>query len=187
MLTIKQLRIKYKLTQKELAERIGVSATTISMYENGRWHLNQYLIDRIKVEFGEDIRPVKKKATARGKRKKKNTENTASGTVDEKYKRMADQFRKDGADEYTIDKFISEEMKRDAFEKERGTTDLVAYKEWQSWPEKRKWLYLNNAFCGNCRGAVSFADGYNIRKGEWGIVVEGTCAKCGGMIRRVCD
>ena len=103
MLTIKQLRIKYKLTQKELAEKVGVSTTTISMYENGRWHLNQYLIDRIKAEFGEDIRPVKKKAT---KKKKATWQKTSSGTIDEKYKKMADQFRKDGADEYLIDKFI---------------------------------------------------------------------------------
>ena len=104
-----------------------------------------------------------------------------------KYKKMAEQFRKDGVDEYLIEKFICEEMERDAFEKESGTTDLQAYKVWQSWPEERQQLYLNNAFCSNCMDTVSFVDGYNIRKDKWGLVIEGTCAKCGGKIRRVCD
>ena len=104
-----------------------------------------------------------------------------------KYKKMAEEFRKDGADEYLIEKFIREEMERDAFEKESGMTDLQAYKVWQSWPEERQQLYLNNALCSNCMDAVSFDDGYNIRKDKWGLVIEGTCAKCGGKIRRVCD
>lgn len=34
---------------------------------------------------------------------------------------MAEQFRKDGLDEYTIDKFIRQEMERDEFEKGKGT------------------------------------------------------------------
>ena len=104
-----------------------------------------------------------------------------------KYKKMAEQFRKDGADEALIEKFIREEMERDAFEKENGTTDLQAYKVWQSWPEEQRELLLHNAFCGNCGAVTSFASGYGIRKDRWGLVIEGTCAKCGGKIRRVCD
>ena len=33
MLTLKQFRAKYKLTQKELAKSIGTTPTTIFMYE----------------------------------------------------------------------------------------------------------------------------------------------------------
>ena len=55
-----------------------------------------------------------------------------------KYKKMVEQFRKDGADEALIEKFIREEMERDAFEKENGTTDLQAYRVWKSWPEERR-------------------------------------------------
>ena len=47
MLTLKQFRTKYKLTQKELAQKIGTTTTTISMYENGKWIMNQYVIDWI--------------------------------------------------------------------------------------------------------------------------------------------
>lgn len=103
-----------------------------------------------------------------------------------KYKKMADEFRKDGADEYLVEKFIREEMERDEFRKGRGTTDLNAYRVWQSWSEERRQLYLNNAFCPNCR-VTSFAEGYNIRQGTYGLVVEGNCEKCGRMIARGCD
>lgn len=103
-----------------------------------------------------------------------------------KYKEMAEQFRKDGADEYTIEKFIREEMEWDEFRKGEGTTDLEAYKIWKSWPEERRQMYLHNAFCGNC-GMTSFTNEYNIRKDRRGLIVEGTCAKCGGRIRRACD
>ena len=104
-----------------------------------------------------------------------------------KYKEMAEQFRKDGADEYMVEKFIREEIERDEFEKGAGTTDLEAYKIWKSWPEERRELLLNNALCSNCGGVTSFAPGYSVRKGKWGLILQGNCVKCGGRIRRVCD
>ena len=58
MLTLKQFRNKYKLTQKELAAILGTTPATISKYEHGEWHLNQGVIDYIKEEYGEDIRPL---------------------------------------------------------------------------------------------------------------------------------
>lgn len=191
MLTLKQFRNKYKLTQKQLAEKLGVSPTTISMYENGRWTLNQYIIDWIKAEYDEDIRPVKKKPV----KKKKATWQKTTPQFTDKYKKtytgrylqLAEQLRRDGADDEMIEKLLQAEMERDAFENEKGTTDLEAYKEWHSWPEERRLMYLNNAFCSRCGGAVSFDYGYNVRKDRWGIVLEGTCALCGGKIRRVCD
>ena len=58
-LTLKQFRLKYKLSQKALAELIGTTARTLSMYESGRWVINQYVIDKIKELYGENIRPLK--------------------------------------------------------------------------------------------------------------------------------
>ena len=58
MLTLKQFRNKYKLTQKELASILGITPTTLSKYEHGEWRLNQCVIDLIKEQYGEDIRPL---------------------------------------------------------------------------------------------------------------------------------
>ena len=55
---LKQFRTKYHLTQKELAQILGTTPTTLSHYENGRWHLDQSVIDTIKERYGETIRPV---------------------------------------------------------------------------------------------------------------------------------
>lgn len=103
-----------------------------------------------------------------------------------KYKKMAEQFRRDGADEYLVEKFIREEMERDEFERLEGTFDFEACKEWKSWPEERRQLYLHNAFCPNCH-VTSFASGYNIRKDRFGVIIEGVCEKCGHKIIRCCD
>ena len=103
-----------------------------------------------------------------------------------KYKKMAEQFRADGCDEYTVEKFIREEMEADEWKTSEGTTDFVALKEWGELPEKEKHILLTNAYCSNC-GVVSFAPGYNIRKDKWGLVIEGTCTKCGKAIARARD
>ena len=58
MLTLKQFRNKYTITQKDLAAKVGVTPTTLSKYERGEWMINQAVIDRIKAEYGEDIRPL---------------------------------------------------------------------------------------------------------------------------------
>ena len=152
------------------------------MYERGEWLINQSVIDRIKEEYDVDIRPLKKKVP-----RKKVWMKSKPLQYTGKYKEMADQFRKDGADEDLIEKFIREEMELDAFEKENGTTNLQAFKTWQSWPEERKKILLNNALCGCCGGLTSFAPGYTVWKDQWGLILDGNCAKCGGKIRRVCD
>ena len=103
-----------------------------------------------------------------------------------KYKKMAEDFRKDGADEALIEKFIREEMERNKFSKEHGTTDLNAYRIWESWPERRRNLYLHNALCPNCH-VTSFADGFNIRQDTYGLIIEGNCVNCGRRIARCCD
>lgn len=67
MLTLKQFRNKYKLTQKELAQILGTTPTTLSKYENGEWHINQSVIDKIEAEYGETIRPVQHKGIKKKK------------------------------------------------------------------------------------------------------------------------
>lgn len=47
------------MTQKQLAEFLGTTPTTLSKYENGQSYINQYVIDKIQKEYGETIRPVK--------------------------------------------------------------------------------------------------------------------------------
>lgn len=102
-----------------------------------------------------------------------------------KYAEMAEQFRKDGCDEYTIEKFIRREMEADEFERGHGTTDIEAVRAWKIIPEEMKQEYLNNAFCRNC-GVGSFKAGYNLRMDKFGIVIEGNCARCGKSIARCC-
>ena len=80
---------------------------------------------------------------------------------------------------------IRQEMEQDEFERLSGTTDPEALKEWETWPEDKRQLFLNNALCPNC-GVSSFASGYNIRKDRFGIVIEGVCDKCGQNIVRCC-
>ena len=103
-----------------------------------------------------------------------------------KYKRMAEQFRRDGADEITIARWIREEMERDEAAAGEGITDLAAWKIWQSWPEERREMYLHNAFCRNCH-VTSFEQGYTVRQDRYGLIIEGKCAVCGERIARACD
>jgi len=102
-----------------------------------------------------------------------------------KYKKMAEEFRRDGCDEYIVEKFIRQEMEADEFAKKQGPKDLEALKLWRSYPKKAKLMWLNNAFCINC-GVTSFKNGYNLRKDKFSVVIEGHCSKCGGKIARCC-
>ena len=104
-----------------------------------------------------------------------------------KYKIIADQLRREGVDESQIEKNVREEMERDIFEIENGTTNLEAYRIWKSWPEERRESHLNGVYCGNCGGVTSFASGYNVKKSKWGLILQGNCAKCGGRIRKSCN
>ena len=58
-MTLKQFRSRAGMTQKELAQMIGVTPLTLSRYEKGEWMLNQYVIDRIRELYGVEIRPLK--------------------------------------------------------------------------------------------------------------------------------
>ena len=98
-----------------------------------------------------------------------------------KYAKMSEDFRRDGLDEYTIEKFIRQEMEEDEFQKGYGTTDIEAAREWKKVPDHVKERVLNCAYCHNC-GDGSFKPGYNLRKDKFGIVIEGFCIKCGGPL-----
>lgn len=112
--------------------------------------------------------------------------NSYKKTYKGKYRKMAEQFRNDGCDEYTVEKFIRQEMERDEYQKGEGTTDIEAIRLWKSYLDKAKEMWLHNTFCGNC-GVTSFKPGYNLRKDKFGVVIEGNCDKCDGRIVRCCD
>ena len=103
-----------------------------------------------------------------------------------KYKKMAEQFQKDGCDADMIEKFILQEREEDEFRKGERTTDIGAYSLWKSYSDEIKEMWLHNAFCFQC-GNASFKPGYNLRKDKFGIRIEGFCNKCGGKIVRCCD
>ena len=103
-----------------------------------------------------------------------------------KYQKMADQFRADGADEHLVNKFVREEMERDRYERNKGLTEIEAFQEWQSWTERDRQFFLNNALCPNCH-LTSFAPDYTVRADSFGLIVEGTCSRCGHRIARCCD
>ena len=58
-MTLKQFRSRNGMTQKELAQIVGVTPLTLSRYEKGEWVLNQHVIDRIRELYGIEIRPLK--------------------------------------------------------------------------------------------------------------------------------
>ena len=103
-----------------------------------------------------------------------------------KYDKMRKQFKSDGLDEHTIEKFIRQEMEMDEFRANEGIADINATREWQAIPANVQDIVLNNAFCHNC-GLASFNPGYIIRKDKYSLIIEGTCSKCGERIVRVVD
>lgn len=107
-------------------------------------------------------------------------------TLEGKYQRMAEHLRHDGCDEYTVDKFIHQEMEMDEFRKGEDTTDIEAIRLWNSYPDEAKEMWLHHAFCRTC-GTACFKPGYNLRRDKLGVIIEGNCNKCGRKIVRCCD
>ena len=58
-MTLKQFRSRAGLSQKEMAQIVGVTPLTLSRYEKGEWTLNQSVINKIRELYGVDIRPLK--------------------------------------------------------------------------------------------------------------------------------
>ena len=99
---------------------------------------------------------------------------------------MSEQLRKDGCDEYTVEKFIRQEMEANEFYKRDGIIDLEAVKLWKTHPETTRDMWLYNAFCANCE-VSSFAPGYILHKDKFGVMIQGKCEKCGRLMTRCCD
>jgi len=97
---------------------------------------------------------------------------------------MAEDLRARGIEPFAT-RGIGPEASTEASERQPGNaiSDFAALKTWHGLPEWERELLLGSVFCANCIDG-QFAPGYAIRQGEWGIVIEGTCAKCGGRIAR---
>lgn len=54
-MTLKELRVKYNLTQAALAKELGVTGNTVSAIECGRLKLSDKLADKIREVYGEEI------------------------------------------------------------------------------------------------------------------------------------
>ena len=52
---LKQLRLSRELTQKQLADAVGLSQNTISMYENGRREPDMKILAQLGQVFGVDM------------------------------------------------------------------------------------------------------------------------------------
>jgi putative transcriptional regulator len=52
---IKELRARHNLTQEELAEKVGVTRTTISFLEKGKYNPSLKLAKLISLTLGESI------------------------------------------------------------------------------------------------------------------------------------
>lgn len=68
---------------------------------------------------------------------------------------------------------------------DRNGSSPKALAAWNAMNDREKRILLNNAWCRDCHDAnASFAPGYALRADEFGIVIEGECAKCGCAIAR---
>lgn len=97
------------------------------------------------------------------------------------YQEMAERLRADGCDEGTVERFVAGEMEADERRDREGVTERVAWRRWRELPITSRYILLTQATCRNC-GLTTFDAGYFVRLGTSGLVVEGTCAKCGARI-----
>lgn len=68
---------------------------------------------------------------------------------------------------------------------DRNGSSQKALATWDAMGDKEKRILLNNAWCHRCNdGSASFAAGYTLHADEFGVVIEGKCAKCGESIAR---
>ena len=68
---------------------------------------------------------------------------------------------------------------------DRNGSSPKALAAWDAISDEEKRILLNNAWCRDCHDAnASFAPGYMPRADKFGIMIEGTCAKCGCAVAR---
>jgi hypothetical protein len=63
--------------------------------------------------------------------------------------------------------------------------DLKAAKKWNAIPKNMQEKLINNVFCSSC-GVTAIVD-FSIRNDKYGILLEGTCKKCGGPVARLIE
>jgi len=117
------------------------------------------------------------------------------------YKTLATQFRSDGCDDYTVQKFLRQELTDEIMYSQNLTStddDIDIEKreiidgiaEWWTWNQDRRDFYLSNAYCSNCGGKTGFdsSSGYSIAGGGGKpVLLNGRCKACGSPIARICD
>ena len=64
-MTIRDLRKTRKLSQAELAERLGISPAAVSQLETGRMKISDRIADRIWEEFGVEVTGTEERKPAR--------------------------------------------------------------------------------------------------------------------------
>ncbi|GHH98945.1 RQC domain-containing protein [Neobacillus kokaensis] len=66
------------------------------------------------------------------------------------------------------------------------TISFSAYKQWMSIPEEFRRQLERNVWCSNCVDVVQIQN-YTVDESKHGIVLHGTCKKCGHEVARVID
>jgi len=64
--SVRELRKAKKLTQKDMAQAVGISTPSIVAYESGRTTPSRKVVDKINETFGVELRVVRKPRKARG-------------------------------------------------------------------------------------------------------------------------
>lgn len=68
-----------------------------------------------------------------------------------------------------------------------NVSDIAALRKWNNIPEDIRKKLLQNVLCGNC-GVTAIAPGYTMTyKKGLGILLNGSCAKCGHDVSRVIE
>ncbi len=63
--------------------------------------------------------------------------------------------------------------------------DMQAVKKWKKVPEQMQRQIVDNAFCTTC--FVTTIENYTLHDDPQGLVLKGTCKKCGGKVARVVE
>ncbi|MDP5276461.1 iron chaperone [Chengkuizengella axinellae] len=64
-------------------------------------------------------------------------------------------------------------------------TDFESLRKWSDIPTHVQKILLDNVFCSNC-GVTTILD-YNIQNDRLGLVLKGSCKKCGGKVARLVE
>lgn len=112
----------------------------------------------------------------------------------EHYRSLPLQFRSDGCDEYTVKKFMVQEVMEEADEaggrsgaEKRNIAIGIA--DWWIMDESEREKFLSSAHCAKCGStSINEAAGYTVAGGEgMPILLNGSCSKCGSPVTRVCE